>query len=199
MDLVTAWCARAVDGAAGELRLFVRDGEIAVEERFAKPRTLYAARAPTTSSGRPPVAAPEIARLAGLGYSAQEIVAEGKRRKAAGAGGWGHAQVQRVLSAPRDGPMAPQGEGPELWTGPRSELRPRALPGGDDGDDDVEAPDYMKPAARPRLEGTEELAALMAQPPGPIPSLRARPEHWRPDLLDGRGGGKAAARAGDGA
>jgi len=56
-DLVTAWCARAADGDAGELRLFVRDGGIAVEETYRRPRALLTGRktqlAPGANAIRP--------------------------------------------------------------------------------------------------------------------------------------------------
>ena len=40
LDLVAAWCQRAEAGAAGELRLLLKDGEILIEERLTKPRPL---------------------------------------------------------------------------------------------------------------------------------------------------------------
>ena len=68
-------------------------------------------------------------------------------------------------------------------------VRRRPPPPADD--DDVETPRYVTRAATPCWESTEEIAAIMAQPPGgPIRSLRlANPDEWRSDILDGRGSG----------
>jgi len=49
-------------------------------------------------SGRPAVAAPEIERLAALGWTLPEIVIEGARRRDAGEGGWSQRQAYRALA-----------------------------------------------------------------------------------------------------
>jgi hypothetical protein len=49
-------------------------------------------------SGRPALSAPEIERLAALGWAVPEIVTEGARRRDAGEAGWSQRQAYRALA-----------------------------------------------------------------------------------------------------
>ena len=145
LDLVASWCQRTQAGDAGELRLFVKDGEIVIEERLVKPRPLILKK---RQPARKPEAEPEPDASPAPCVEESDVV----HCPRPGCGGtivkMGDGQGGRCLLCSRPSPQAAKGS---------------------DTDDRLVA-----------------LAAMMAAPPGPIVTLRARPEHWRPDLLDRR-------------
>jgi len=81
----------------------------APHQTYCEPACRQAARRERLRSGRPAgrpaVAAPEIERLAALGWAIAEIVIEGARRRDAGEGGWSQRQAYRALAhqEPLDG------------------------------------------------------------------------------------------------